>query len=209
MIITIDGVAASGKSSVSKSIASSLNIPYISSGLLYRAVTFLAIEADIQLSNEPQILTYLHTHPVRLEPLTTQNKVWQQKRELNDLHSSIIDQSVSTVAVMPDIRLWVNTQLRTLTAPFVAEGRDMGTVVFPQAQHKFYLTASAKVRAERRSSERPENISIVEAALIERDKKDARNITPATDAVIIDTSQMTLTEVISLVMNKIQTNTTK
>lgn len=205
MIITIDGVAASGKSSVSKGIASYLNIPYISSGLLYRAATFLAIEAGIQPDQEKDILEHLQEHSVRLEPLTTGNKVWQHERELtHSLHSSLMDQHVSTVAVLPGIRIWVNQQLRALPMPFVAEGRDMGMVVFPEAECKFYLTASARVRAERRSSERPENISIVEAALIARDKQDARNITPAADALVIDTSHMTLQSVVDLVKEKIQ-----
>ena len=201
MIITIDGVAASGKSSVASGVAGALGIPYVSSGLFYRAVTLLALKKQLNLDqliqSPPTILELLKEHQVRLEPLATGNRVWLDGIEVTEqLHASRIDKGVSKVAIIHEVRHWVDTQIKSLPAPFVAEGRDMGTQVFPDTPIKFYLTASARVRATRRSRERPESIPEIEAALIERDKLDQKQSTPAPDAFVIDTSEMTLEEVV-------------
>ncbi|WP_291425366.1 (d)CMP kinase [Deinococcus sp.] len=201
MIITIDGVAASGKSSVSSGVARALKLPYISSGLLYRAVTLLALDAGLSPHDAPAILAHVQAHPVRLEPLAEGNRVWQAERELTPLlHSTRIDKGVSLIAAQPAIRAWVDEQLRRLTPPFVAEGRDMGTNVFPGADAKFYLTASPRVRAERRAQERPEDIPATEAALMRRDELDRVQSAPASDARIIDTGRLDLQGVIDTVL---------
>ena len=204
MIVTIDGVAASGKSSVASGVARALGIPYVSSGLLYRAATQLGQEAGVPLSDAPALLAHLQRHRPRLEALAEGNRVWQEERDLTgDLHSSGVDAGVSVVAALPEVRTWVDDQLRALPAPFVAEGRDMGTNVFPGAEFKFYLTASARVRAERRSRERPEDVDAVEAALIERDRRDARQSAPAPDAHVIDTGPLSLEGVIGAILSRL------
>ncbi|WP_165795378.1 (d)CMP kinase [Deinococcus koreensis] len=203
MIVTIDGVAASGKSSVSSGVARALGVPYLSSGLLYRAATLLGLEAGADLS-EAAVLEALHTHPVRLEPLAQGNRVWQGERDLTaDLHSTAVDHGVSVVAVLPGVREWVNAQLREVAPPFVAEGRDMGTAVFPQAPAKFYLTASPRVRAGRRAQERPEDVDAIEAALIRRDELDRVQSAPAPDAVVIDTGPLDLAGVIGAILERV------
>lgn len=207
MIVTIDGVAASGKSSVASGVARALGMPYVSSGLLYRAATLLGLEAGIDLSNAPALLSHLQAHPVRLEPLAEGNRVWQGEQELTDhLHSTRVDKGVSVVAALPTIRAWVDAQLRDLPPPFVAEGRDMGTNVFPHANAKFYLTASPRIRAQRRARERPEEIDAIEAALIRRDAMDAGQIAPASDARVMDTGPMTLEEVIGEILSSLPQN---
>lgn len=201
MIVTIDGVAASGKSSVSSGVARLLGIPYVSSGLLYRAATLLGLEAGLDLHRALELLRHLQANPVRLEPLAAGNRVWLGERELTgDLHSTRVDKGVSIVAALPAVREWVDSQLRDLPPPFVAEGRDMGTNVFPHAQAKFYLTATPRVRAERRAKERPEDLAAIEAALIKRDTLDAGQIAPAPDALVIDTGLLTLDGVIETIM---------
>ncbi|WP_216321117.1 (d)CMP kinase [Deinococcus aestuarii] len=201
MIVTIDGVAASGKSSVASGVARALGIPYISSGFLYRAATLLALEAGLPLSDPAALLALLRERPLRLEPLARGNRVWQGGRDLTPgLHSSRVDAGVSAVARLPEVRAWVDAQLRALPAPFVAEGRDMGTNVFPQADAKFYLTASPRVRAERRAQERGEDAGTIEAALTERDRRDAAQSAPAPDARVIDTGPLTLDGVIAAVL---------
>ncbi|SMB96166.1 cytidylate kinase [Deinococcus hopiensis KR-140] len=206
--MTIDGVAASGKSSVASGVARALGIPYVSSGLLYRAATQLGREAGVRLGDAAALLTHLRARPLRLEALPEGNRVWQGERDLTDeLHSSQVDAGVSVVAALPEVRAWVDDQLRALPAPFVAEGRDMGTNVFPQARAKFYLTASARVRAERRSQERPEDVDAVEAALIERDRRDAGQSAPAPDAHVIDTGPLTLEGVIETILQVLPTPT--
>ena len=201
MIVTIDGVAASGKSSVSSGVARALGIPYVSSGLLYRAATLLGLEAALDLGDAPRLLAHLRALPLRLEPLPEGNRVWTGERDLTPgLHQSAVDAGVSTVAAHPELRAWVDEQLRQLPPPFVAEGRDMGTNVFPDAPAKFYLTASPRIRAERRSAERPEDVDAIEAALIARDKKDAAQSAPAPDARVIDTGPLGLEEVIGEIL---------
>lgn len=205
MIITIDGVAASGKSSVAAGVARALGVPYVSSGLLYRAATWLGQERGLDLGQAGPLLAVLDAAELRLEPLAAGNRVWQGQRELTEwLHSSAVDQGVSSVAALPEVRAWIDNRLRELPAPFVAEGRDMGTTVFPQAQAKFYLTASPRVRAERRAKERPEDVEAIEAALTRRDILDQRQSAPAQDAQVIDTGDKTLEEVIRAVLSGIE-----
>lgn len=205
MIVTIDGVAASGKSSVSSGVAQALGVPYVSSGLLYRAATLLGLEADLDLRGAPDLLKLLGTHPVRLEPLAGGNRVWQGERDLtDDLHSTRVDRGVSVVAALPEVREWVDAQLRALPEPFVAEGRDMGTNVFPHAPHKFYLTASARIRAERRARERPEDVPAIEADLQRRDELDTVQSAPAPDALVIDTGPLDLQGVIDTILNRLR-----
>lgn len=205
MIVTIDGVAASGKSSVASGVARALDIPYISSGLLYRAATLLALEDGSDLTDAAALLMLLDASELRLEPLASGNLIYLGaglERDLTtDAHTSVVDAGVSAVAQLPELREWVNARLRLLTPPFVAEGRDMGTAVFPQAQAKFFLDASPRVRAIRRVKERLEDVDAVEAALIARDAKDRRQSKPADDALNVDTSLLNLEEVIELVLS--------
>lgn len=204
MIVTIDGVAASGKSSVASGVASRLGVPYLSSGLLYRAVTHSALQAGLSLSDAPALLTLLEGQPLRLEPLAGGNVVRRGGEDITPaLHTDAIDAGVSAVAALPELREWVGTQLKGVSAPFVAEGRDMGTAVFPQAAHKFFLVASPRIRAQRRVQERLEDLAAVEAALIERDLRDQKQSAPAPDARTIDTGALTLQEVIDTVLGSI------
>ncbi|MEF2279548.1 (d)CMP kinase [Deinococcus sp. YIM 134068] len=212
MIVTIDGVAASGKSSVASGVARALGVPYVSSGLLYRAATLLGLEAGLSLDDAPALLALLEQHPPRLEARAAGNRVFLigdlGQRDLTpDLHSSRVDAGVSAVAVLPEVRAWVNAQLRALPEPFVAEGRDMGTNVFPHADAKFYLTASPRVRAQRRAQERPEEVDAIEAALTERDRRDARQSAPAPDARVIDTGPLTLDGVIGAILSALPART--
>ena len=214
MIVTIDGVAASGKSSVASGVARLLNIPYLSSGLLYRAATWAALEHGLSLEGPGpgaayDLLRLLQGweeagEPLTLRPMAEGNQVWQGGRDLTEqLHTEEVDAQVSAAAVLPELREWVNAQLRGLTPPFLAEGRDMGSAVFPQAEYKFYLDASPRVRAERRVKERQQDVESVEAALRLRDERDARQSAPAPDALHIDTGSGTLPEIIAQVMARL------
>lgn len=209
MIVTIDGVAASGKSSVASGVARALDIPYLSSGLLYRAATWAALENKLPLETPeaggPLAALLVEWdergRPLTLRPLAGGNQIWQGERDLTELlHTAQIDAQVSAAAVLPELRGWVDARLRKLTPPFLAEGRDMGSTVFPHADHKFYLYATPRVRAERRVLERQQDLESVEAALKLRDERDARQSAPAADAVHIDTGGGTLAEIIAQVM---------
>ncbi|MCS7069124.1 MAG: (d)CMP kinase [Meiothermus sp.] len=200
-IITIDGPSASGKTSVAKLVAQRLGIPYISSGLLYRAVALMCL-----LENVPaeEIEQRLSKYRLELRPTPTQNLVFLDGHEVSAaLHSLEVDQMVSAVAVRPTIRAYVNDVLRRIPPPFVVDGRDMGSTVFPQARHKFYLTASPEVRARRRVPEREAAFDTVLAEIIRRDEADRKQSAPARDAIILDTSHLDLDGVVRAVLEHI------
>lgn len=197
LVVTIDGVAASGKSTVARRIARELGVPFVSSGLLYRAATLAAIEARADLDDEGAVLALLERASVDLELHPDGNRATIAGEDATErTHSTLVDANVSRVARLPRVRDWVNARLRALPPPFVAEGRDMGARVFPRAAAKLYLTASPRVRALRRASERPEEVEAVEAALVERDLLDAAQSRPAEDATVIDTSHLGLEQVV-------------
>ncbi len=197
-IITIDGPSASGKTSVAKLVAQRLGIPYISSGLLYRAVALLCLLENVSAEKIEERLRKYH---LRLEPTPDSNHVLLDGHDVTEaLHSLEVDQIVSAVAVRPAIRDYVNEVLRKIPPPFVIDGRDMGSTVFPQAHHKFYLTASPEVRARRRVPERDAAFDTVLAEIIRRDQADQKQSVPAKDAIILDTSHLDLDGVVRRVL---------
>ena len=203
--MTIDGLAASGKSTVARVVAERLGVPYVSSGLLYRAVTVAALQDALDANDENAILTLLERREVRLEPRAEGNRAWLDGRDITEAaHSSRVDALVSAVARHARVRAWVNACIKKLPPPFVAEGRDMGTVAFPDASIKLYLTASPRVRALRRVAERPEDLEAIQAALEARDALDAVNAKPADNAVLLDTSDLTLEGVVASALEQIQ-----
>ncbi len=206
MIVTIDGVAASGKSSVAARVARELGYPFVSSGLLYRAAARLALRENLGLGDEAALLDLLRRAAPELRPSAGGNQVWCSGRDLTpELHTAEVDAAVSRVAHFPALRAWVNAQLRGLPEPLVAEGRDMGTAVFPQAGAKFYLTASPRVRARRRLGERAgADVNAVELALRERDTRDQAQSRPAPDAQVLDTSELSLESVVERILRTVR-----
>jgi CMP/dCMP kinase len=203
-VVTIDGLAASGKSSVAQGVAQALKVPYVSSGLLYRAVTYAALHHRINLEQESKIIQMLKLNTLTLEPRNDGNRAFLNAQDITDLcHSSLVDANVSVVALHRKVRAWVNRQIRALKTPFVAEGRDMGAVVFTDAKVKLFLTASSSVRAKRRTLERPEEFENIKRMIDARDAKDAINSGAALDAIVIDTDNLNLKEVIAASLNAI------
>lgn len=199
-VITLDGPAASGKSSAAKAVAARLGIAYVSSGLYYRAVTRLALSSGVDPADEAAVLALLADHEVELEPDATTDKVSIDGEDVSGfLHTDAIDDRVSDVAKLPRVRVWVKQKLQELEGPFVIDGRDMGTVVFPDARWKFYLTAPTEVRARRRVGERATDIDSVAHLLRLRDERDARQSVPAADAVHLDTGPLSLQDVVDFV----------
>lgn len=203
-IITLDGPAASGKSSVAERVAKRLGVPFVSSGLLYRAAAWVVERMGAEAADEAAVLALLEERRVRLEPSVAGDRLWVDAREVTDeLHTDAVDAIVSTVARHPRVRAWVRDRLREIPGSFVIDGRDMGTVVFPNARFKFYLTAPVEVRARRRVGERSADLAAVAEAIRRRDRLDARQLVPAEDAVHIDTGPLTLDEVVGAVMRKL------
>lgn len=204
-VITIDGPAASGKSSSAKLLAAAYGVPHISSGLLYRLVAYLAIGTETDLHDGRALVAMCHEFHVQLDAAPEGNRVMVNSRDLTEyITTEMVDNVVSFVARLPEVREWVNDRLREIPTPFVIDGRDMGTAVFTDAQWKFYLIADARVRAERRQRERGESVEEIERALIERDELDKQQSAPAPDAIHIDGSQQTLQEVVQAMRRHIE-----
>lgn len=201
-IITIDGPSASGKTSVAKLVAQRLGVPYISSGLLYRAVALMCL---LENASTEEIEGRLPKYRLELRPTPDENHIFLDGRDVTEsLHSLEVDSVVSAVAQRPKIREYVNSVLRRIRGPFVIDGRDMGSTVFPQAEHKFYLTASPEVRASRRVPERDAAFDTVLAEILRRDEADAAQSVPARDAVLLDTSDLDLDGVVRAVLEHLR-----
>ncbi len=206
LIVTLDGPAASGKSSVARRVAQALAVPFVSSGLLYRAATYLVLEHGVNPADEPSVLALLARHDVELVALQgSPDRVLFDGEDISaQLHTTRVDANVSAVARHPGVRAWVNARLREIRGSFVTEGRDMGRVVFPGAAHKFYLSAPAEVRAARRVGERDMSLQEVTKALKLRDERDAGQLTPAPDAVHIETQNLTLEDVVAAILEEVR-----
>ncbi len=205
LIVTIDGPGASGKSSTARRVARALGIPYVSSGMLYRAAAWVAIQEGIDWTDEDAVLAALARHRVELVPSMEGDRVYVDGEEVTArLHTSQVDRVVSPLARHPRVRAWVNRRLREIPPPFVVDGRDMGRAVFPEAPFKFFLWADPRVRAERRARERGEDLARVEAELRDRDRRDRAQTEPAPDAVVLDTSRLPLDEVVARVVGVVR-----
>ena len=205
-VVTIDGPAASGKSSVARLVAGLLGIPYVSSGLLYRAATYLVLREGVDAGDEAAVLALLEAHDVLLEArLNASNRILLDGQDVShELHTDQVDALVSSVARHPGVRVWVYRRLREIRGAFVIEGRDMGRVVFQGARHKFYLTATPEVRAARRVGERLGGLAEVTDALKKRDLLDTKQLEPAPDAIHLDTSGLTIDEVVARVLEGVR-----
>ena len=204
-VITLDGPAASGKSTVARQVAAALGIPCVSSGLLYRAASALANHARVDAGDAAAVLGVLERHQVDLSPGLAGDRLRIDGCDAtSELHSDEVDATVSLVAAHPEVRAWVGDRLREMPPPFVIDGRDMGSVVFPHARHKFYLDAAPEVRAARRVGERAADLAAVAAGIRRRDRLDARQLAPAPDAQHLDTGPLSLDEVVAWVLRRIR-----
>lgn len=204
-VITIDGPAASGKSSVARLLANRLEIAYVSSGLLYRAATLAALRPRVDLADEESVMEVLGRHRVTLHADAHGNRVSLDGVDVTDsLHTDAIDVAVSTVARHRAVRDWVTDRLREVEGSFVIDGRDMGTAVFPHARVKFFLTADPEIRAARRAGERSGGLREIAERLRRRDELDRRQSAPAEDAIFIDTGELSLGQVVDEVLKGVQ-----
>ena len=206
IVVAIDGPSGAGKSSTSKLVAKRAGWSYLDTGALYRAVTWLAINEKLTATED--ILAALKRFPLRFvaSPITPQ--IFVGDTEVTDeIRSEAVTDSVSAISAMPEIRAELLTIQRKFIAGaergIVVEGRDIGTVVAPDAALKIYLQADLSARAERRSTEDNTNTDSVSASLSARDEVDSsRTVSPlakAMDAVLIDSTDLTLDETVEWV----------
>jgi cytidylate kinase len=200
-VIAIDGPAASGKSSVATRLARRLSFAHVNSGAMYRAVTWEILRQQIDPSHPESIEAAVHRMSVDSGFTEAGESFIRINSEMPDLELQTLEvnQNVSPVAAIPAVRSLVNTQLRTLAEkrPIVSEGRDIGSVVFPDTPYKFYLDASPEVRRQRRAAQG------LHDSIEKRDKLDSSRANAplkiASGAHVIDTSHLTLEGVVDKV----------
>jgi len=207
-VITIDGPAGSGKSTVAKILAKKLGYTYLDTGAMYRAVALLVKEKGISLEDRSLLKKVCESMKIRFAYQGEEQKIFLEERDISEeIRTSEIDLLSSDVSSIREVRDVMTALQRKIAENhnLVAEGRDMGTVVFPNARIKFFLTASFDTRVMRRYTERKnkgEDISLerIKEELAKRDAQDQSRslapLKPAEDAVIIDTSQLSIKEVV-------------
>ena len=213
MIIAIDGPAASGKSTTAIGVAKRLGITYLDTGAMYRAVTFGLIENDIKFEDSSELDNYLKQIKLKLSETKSGVKLNLDGRNISkDIRSSKVTENVSEVSALKSVRDSMVLIQRKMAKKndCILEGRDIGTVVFPDADFKFFLIADEKVRAKRRQNDlkkmgEQKSIDNVTRDIIKRDYKDStRKNSPlkkSEDANIIDTSDLGINEVIDKIVN--------
>jgi CMP/dCMP kinase len=197
MIVAIDGPAGAGKSTVARALAERLGFRYLDTGAMYRAVTWLAMQRGLDLSNAEVLGALARTEPVRFDDA---DRVWIAGTDVtSSIRRESIDRMVPVVARHEPVREIMRERQRELgrEGNVVIEGRDIGTVVAPQAEVKVYLTADRDIRAQRRMAERPGiGADALTTDLRKRDAKDAERMQPAPDAEEIDTTNLQVEDVV-------------
>ncbi len=209
MVITIDGPAASGKSTVAQLLAERLGASFLDTGAMYRAVTLAAMQAGVDMSDEQELLGVLETREFQFSIKQGKMAVCIDGVDVTEqLRSQKITANARYIASAPKLREKLVQMQRQFAAgeeKIVTEGRDQGTVAFGDADIKFYLTAETKERAGRRQAELwakggGESIEQIQKAIEERDKSDESRavgpLKPAEDAVIVDTTRLSIDEVV-------------
>jgi len=216
LIIAIDGPAGSGKSTSAKLIAKKLGYLYIDTGAMYRAITFLASENGA-IKDEAKIIELARNSKIELKYNNGEIVVMLNDRDISEeIRSSQVNASVSDVSKISAVRKLLVEKQREMGEKgqgIVMEGRDIGTVVFPEADVKIFLTASLDIRANRRVKEYAEKgsevvIEEIKNNLSSRDKIDSSRddspLTKAPDAVAIDTTSITINEQVNLILEQVK-----
>ncbi|QEN07571.1 (d)CMP kinase [Oceanispirochaeta crateris] len=209
MIVAIDGPAGVGKSSIASAIAREMNYFNLNSGNFYRAVSLLLLRSNLSFQDEKKAVELAKQTEMEIR----ENRLYMNGEDVEDeLHSDAVDKIVAQVSAIVPIRHIVNDKLRNIshTLDLVAEGRDMTTVVFPQAEVKVFLDASPEIRAERRFKQGVSDLDyedilegIRQRDVIDRNKEEGSLII-SEDALYLDTSALTLEQVCEKVTGKIK-----
>ena len=208
MVVAIDGPAGTGKSTVAHMVAEHLGLVYLNSGSFYRALTLALLDAGINLDDKEKVMDFVKKQ--KLDYVDA--RLILNGKDVDDLlHQDKVDANVSKVSSIVDLRHFVNERMREIvkSLSIICEGRDMTTVVFPNAEHKFYLDASIDVQAKRRFDQGVSDLSLeeIKAAIIKRDEMDRNkaegSLKKAPDAVYIDTSDLTINQVCVIIESNI------
>ncbi len=209
MVVAIDGPAGTGKSTVAHRVAEELNLTFLNSGSFYRALTLAAIDAGVSVDDADAVLELAKKQKL---DYVDAHLILNGKDVDDQLHQDKVDANVSKVSSIIPLRHLVNDRMREIVKSLniICEGRDMTTVVFPQAEYKFYLDASIDVQAQRRFDQGCSGLTLeeVKAAIIKRDEMDKNKaegaLKRADDAQYIDTSDLTIDDVCAIIVGKIK-----
>ncbi len=217
-VITIDGPSGTGKGTISLQLAQRLGWHFLDSGALYRLVALGARQANLNVEDPVALADYARQLPVRFvgRDGLAEPAIYLNNQDVSqEIRTEMVGNAASRVAAIGQVRDALLARQRDFRQPpgLVADGRDMGTTVFPDAHLKIFLTASPKIRAQRRYKQLKEKgIDVSLSALVqditERDERDANRsvspLKPADDAVLVDTSSLTIDEVMALVMSLVE-----
>lgn len=219
-VVAIDGPAGAGKSTVTRMVARSLGYTQVDTGALYRSVAWACREQSVEWSHRAEVAKVAKeiasSGVVRMQPGEQKTRIWLRDTEVTDLiRSREASLGASEVSQNPEVRAALLHIQRDLgrNGGVVLEGRDIGTVVFPDAEAKFFLTASPVVRAERRRAEllargEAPTLEAIIAEVNERDRRDMeREIAPllqAPDAIVVDSSHLTIEEVVAQIVERVR-----
>jgi len=212
VIVTIDGGVASGKSAVGRRVAEKLGLPFVDSGLMYRAITRLAAEKGIDAQDSAAITQLAESTNVRIDG----ERVWADGYELTGvIYDTDYADALPVVSATPGVRqALVEQQRRMGGSGVVMAGRDIGTVVFPDAEHKFFLVAKVRRRAAQyeRRGERVDTESMRKEVEL-RDRVDSERpiapLRPAPDAIVIDTDHLDLDQVVDRIVGAVRSKQSK
>jgi CMP/dCMP kinase len=203
-VIALDGPAASGKSTVGLGVARELGFRYFDTGLLYRALTLYALDTQTSANDASALASLIDQMDIHVE---ADGHVWRDRTDITPLlHSPRVEQSVSAVAAQPSVRSNLVSKQRELIQPpgLVLAGRDIGTVIVPEAPLKIWLNASVDERARRRAEQTGEPFDAVLNGMRQRDHVDAsRAVAPmarAADAVEVETDGLPLERVVARIV---------
>lgn len=209
MVIAIDGPAGAGKSTVGRAVAARLGLDYLDTGAMYRAVTFAALRRGIDPADADDVASLADGVEMTLDGSSVMVDGVDATVEIRGRE---VTAAVSAVAANARVRSELVRRQRAWVAAHgggVVEGRDIGSVVFPDATLKLFVTASPRVRAERRVAEIGGDVADVEASIIERDRKDSTRadspLTETSDAVTVDTTGLSIDEVVERVLGLMPT----
>lgn len=216
LVIAIDGPAASGKSTTAKLVAERLGYLYVDTGAMYRAITLKVLRHNIDLSDEASINNLAKKSSIRLEQNKNQIKVFLDNKDVtNEIRSPEVTCAVSAVSAIPKVRELMVSMQRKMgkDGGVVLEGRDIGTVVFPNADLKIYMIADVKERAQRRQKDLEKigvqvDLEKLVNEINERDHKDShRSLSPlkkADDAIVLDTTNLSIEEQVEFIVEKVK-----
>ena len=205
-VITIDGPAASGKSSIARLVAQRLGSIYVNTGNMYRAMTWAVLQAGVDPHNADAVRAAAAAIHIASPVLEGKTQVQVAGHVLTDaeLNSDAVNKAVSLIARVPEVRERLVADQRALSAlgPLVMEGRDIGSVVFPDSPHKIYVDASEEVRASRRASQGHAD-QVLERDRLDKQRKTSPLVIPD-GATVIDNSHITLEEAVTQVLTALK-----